>query len=69
LALQHDRNCGLELEGIANSLEQLVVEKIYTHLGLRARGSAALGLTVAIRLPHPQHRSITVDRAALQHRR
>jgi len=34
--LQHCPNCGSELEIIAATLGQLVIEKILTHLGLQA---------------------------------
>ena len=37
LDLQHCPNCGGELKIIAAILEQPVIEKILTHLGLRAR--------------------------------
>ena len=37
LDLEHCPNCGGELKIIAAILEQLVIEKILTHLGLQAR--------------------------------
>jgi hypothetical protein len=37
LDLEHCPNCGGELRIIAASLEQAVIERIVTHLGLQAR--------------------------------
>lgn len=37
LALEHHPSCGGELKIIAAILEQPVIEKILTHLGLQAR--------------------------------
>ena len=39
LDLEHCPNCGGELKIIAAILEQPVIEKIFTHLGLQARAS------------------------------
>jgi hypothetical protein len=55
LGLEHCPNCGGELKIIAAILEQPVIEKILTHLGLQARApprgtcawpGAAGGLTI-----------------------
>lgn len=46
IGMQHYPNCGGELKIIAAILEQPVIEKILTHLGLQARApppSAARG--------------------------
>ncbi len=39
LDLEHCPNCGGELKIIAATLEQAVIEKILTHLGLQMRAS------------------------------
>ena len=56
LELEHCPNCGGDLKIIAAILEQPVIEKILTHLGLQARapprGSAACGLRTEARRTH-----------------